>query len=190
MALVQINESGSTRCTGRATGRRAVALGGAPRADPVAWPVDGAFPHHRQRFFPSPDCRLGDDPRHDCLIVDVPRRLWRHGQSRADDRAGVAGYMIAVLGTSSLPKVSLFWPWFVPHRWRSSLRLLSGRCRGAVRTHRRHLYDHDHLGAGERLLLLTLQNWPIFNGFNGFTTDSCAAIFWRRTGRTRSRSTI
>ena len=27
--------------------------------------------------------------------------------------AGVAGYMIAVLGASSLPKISLFWPWWV-----------------------------------------------------------------------------
>jgi len=26
--------------------------------------------------------------------------------------AGLAGYMIAVLGVSSLPKVSLFWPWW------------------------------------------------------------------------------
>src|ERR1700739_4230126 len=26
--------------------------------------------------------------------------------------AGVAGYMIAVFGTSSLPKISLFWPWW------------------------------------------------------------------------------
>ena len=30
--------------------------------------------------------------------------------------AGVSGYMITVFGASSLPAISLFWPWWSPHR--------------------------------------------------------------------------
>ena len=99
--------------------------------------------------------------------------------------AGVAGYMITVLGASSLPTISLFWPWWVaaPLAIVIAVAVRDAR-RRALRPHRGHLHDHDHARDRARAFFyLTLQNWPIFNGFNGFHDDSGAASPSASTGR-------
>ena len=68
--------------------------------------------------------------------------------------AGIAGYAVAVLGTSSSAEISLGWPWWVAVP-------VGGADRGGVRhadrlavgAHRRHLHDHDHAGHRRGLLL-------------------------------------
>ncbi len=85
--------------------------------------------------------------------------------------AGVAGYMIAVLGVSSLPKVSLFWPWWVAAPLAIVIAVAFGTLAGALSARTEGIYTiMITLALAASFFYLTLQNWPIFNGFNGFTT--------------------
>ena len=85
--------------------------------------------------------------------------------------AGVAGYMIAVLGASSLPKVSLFWPWWVAAPLAIVIAVAFGTLAGALSARTEGIYTiMITLALASSFFYLTLQNWPIFNGFNGFTT--------------------
>jgi len=85
--------------------------------------------------------------------------------------AGVAGYMIAVLGVSSLPKVSLFWPWWVAAPLAIIIAVGFGTLAGALSARTEGIYTiMITLALATSFFYLTLQNWPIFNGFNGFTT--------------------
>jgi branched-chain amino acid transport system permease protein len=85
--------------------------------------------------------------------------------------AGVAGYMIAVLGVSSLPKVSLFLPWWVAAPLAIVIAVAFGTLAGALSARTEGIYTiMITLAIATSFFYLTLQNWPIFNGFNGFTT--------------------
>jgi branched-chain amino acid transport system permease protein len=85
--------------------------------------------------------------------------------------AGIAGYMIAVLGASSLPKISLFWPWWVAAPLAIAIAVLFGTLVGALSARTEGIYTiMITLALASAFFYLTLQNWPIFNGFNGFTT--------------------
>ena len=85
--------------------------------------------------------------------------------------AGVAGYMIAVLGVSSLPKVSLFWPWWAAAPLAIMIAVAFGTLAGALSARTEGIYTiMITLALATSFFYLALQNWPIFNGFNGFTT--------------------
>ena len=85
--------------------------------------------------------------------------------------AGVAGYMIAVFGTSSLPAISLFWPWWVAAPIAIAIAVAFGTLAGALSARTEGIYTiMITLALASAFFYLTLQNWPIFNGFNGFTT--------------------
>jgi branched-chain amino acid transport system permease protein len=85
--------------------------------------------------------------------------------------AGIAGYMIAVLGASSLPKISLFWPWWVAAPLAIAIAVVFGTFVGALSARTEGIYTiMITLALASAFFYLTLQNWPIFNGFNGFTT--------------------
>jgi len=85
--------------------------------------------------------------------------------------AGVAGYMMAVLGTSSLPAISLFWPWWVAAPLAIAIAVAFGTFAGALSARTEGIYTiMITLALAAAFFYLTLQNWPIFNGFNGFTT--------------------
>jgi len=85
--------------------------------------------------------------------------------------AGLAGYMIAVLGVSSLPKVSLFWPWWAAAPLAIIIAVAFGTLAGALSARTEGIYTiMITLALATSFFYLTLQNWPIFNGFNGFTT--------------------
>jgi branched-chain amino acid transport system permease protein len=85
--------------------------------------------------------------------------------------AGIAGYMIAVLGASSLPKISLFWPWWVAAPLAIAIAVVFGTLVGALSARTEGIYTiMITLALASAFFYLTLQNWPIFNGFNGFTT--------------------
>src|SRR5579872_2083950 len=85
--------------------------------------------------------------------------------------AGVAGYMIAVLGASSLPAISLFWPWWVAAPLAIAIAVACGTLAGALSARTEGIYTiMITLALAAAFFYLTLQNWPIFNGFNGFTT--------------------
>jgi branched-chain amino acid transport system permease protein len=92
--------------------------------------------------------------------------------------AGIAGYMIAVLGVSSLPKVSLFWPWWVAAPLAIAIAVAFGTLAGALSARTEGIYTiMITLALAASFFYLTLQNWPIFNGFNGFTTIPAPHFF-------------
>ncbi|SRR5579883_32540 len=92
--------------------------------------------------------------------------------------AGVAGYMVAVLGASSLPTISLFWPWWVATPLAIAIAVVFGTLSGALSARTEGIYTiMITLAIAAAFFYLTLQNWPIFNGFNGFTTIP-APHFW------------
>ena len=92
--------------------------------------------------------------------------------------AGVAGYMIAVFGTSSLPKISLFWPWWVAAPIAIVIAVAFGTLVGALSARTEGIYTiMITLALASAFFYLTLQNWPIFNGFNGFTTIPAPHFF-------------
>lgn len=97
--------------------------------------------------------------------------------------AGVAGYMIAVLGVSSLPKVSFFWPWWVAAPLAIVIAVAFGTLAGALSARTEGIYTiMITLALATSFFYLALQNWPIFNGFNGFTTIPAPHFFGVKWG--------
>jgi branched-chain amino acid transport system permease protein len=85
--------------------------------------------------------------------------------------AGLAGYMVTVLGASSLPSISLFWPWWVAAPLAIVIAVAFGTLAGALSARTEGIYTiMITLAMASAFFYLTLQNWPIFNGFNGFTS--------------------
>src|SRR6516225_10299881 len=99
--------------------------------------------------------------------------------------AGVAGYMITVFGASSLPAISLFWPWWAAAPIAIIIAVAFGTLAGALSARTEGIYTiMITLALATAFFYLTLQNWPIFNGFNGFTTIPAPNFFgvnWRAT---------
>jgi branched-chain amino acid transport system permease protein len=92
--------------------------------------------------------------------------------------AGVAGYMITVLGTSSLPSISLFWPWWVAAPLAILIAVAFGTLAGALSARTEGIYTiMITLAIAVAFFNLTLQNWSIFNGFNGFTSIPAPVAF-------------
>ena len=92
--------------------------------------------------------------------------------------AGVAGYMITVLGASSLPSISLFWPWWVAAPLAIIIAVAFGTLAGALSARTEGIYTiMITLAIAAAFFNLTLQNWSIFNGFNGFTTIPAPVVF-------------
>jgi branched-chain amino acid transport system permease protein len=92
--------------------------------------------------------------------------------------AGVAGYMITVLGASSLPTISLFWPWWVAAPLAIIIAVAFGTLTGALSARTEGIYTiMITLAIAAAFFYLTLQNWPIFNGFAGFTTIPAPVAF-------------
>ena len=95
--------------------------------------------------------------------------------------AGVAGYMIAVLGASSLPAISLFWPWWVAAPLAIAIAVAFGTLTGALSARTEGIYTiMITLAIAAAFFYLALQNWPIFNGFNGFTTIPAPHRIWHQ----------
>src|SRR5215471_6977277 len=97
--------------------------------------------------------------------------------------AGVAGYMITVFGASSLPTISLFWPWWVAVPVALIIAVAFGTLAGALSARTEGIYTiMITLAIAVAFFNLTLQNWSIFNGFNGFTAIPAPIVFginWR-----------
>jgi branched-chain amino acid transport system permease protein len=98
--------------------------------------------------------------------------------------AGVSGYMITVFGASSMPTISLFWPWWVAAPIAMIIAVLFGTLTGVLSSRTEGIYTiMITLAIAAAFFYLTLQNWPIFNGFAGFTTIPTPVAFgvnWRQ----------
>jgi branched-chain amino acid transport system permease protein len=92
--------------------------------------------------------------------------------------AGVSGYMITVFGSSSLPTISLFWPWWLAAPIAIAIAVAFGTLVGALSARTEGIYTiMITLAIAEAFFYLTLQNWPIFNGFAGFTAVPAPIAF-------------
>jgi branched-chain amino acid transport system permease protein len=92
--------------------------------------------------------------------------------------AGVSGYMITVFGASSLPAISLFWPWWIAAPIAIIIAVLFGTLTGVLSSRTEGIYTiMITLAIAAAFFYLTLQNWPIFNGFAGFTTIPAPKAF-------------
>jgi branched-chain amino acid transport system permease protein len=92
--------------------------------------------------------------------------------------AGVSGYMITVFGASSLPAISLFWPWWIAAPIAIIIAVAFGALTGVLSSRTEGIYTiMITLAIAAAFFYLTLQNWPIFNGFAGFTTIPAPKAF-------------
>ena len=97
--------------------------------------------------------------------------------------AGIAGYGIAVLGTSSAPEISLGWPWWVAVPVAIMIAVLSSTLIGWLSVRTEGIYTiMITLAIGVAFYYLVLQNYSVFNGFQGLRELKAPTVFgvnWR-----------
>ncbi len=82
--------------------------------------------------------------------------------------AGVAGYAVAVLGSSSSPEISLGWPWWVAVPGAVLIAVLCASFIGWLSVRTEGIYTiMITLAIGVAFYYLVLQNYSVFNGFQG-----------------------
>ena len=82
--------------------------------------------------------------------------------------AGIAGYAVAILGTSSAAEISLGWPWWAALPITLLLCVLSATLIGWLSVRTEGVYTiMITLAIGVAFYYLVLQNYSIFNGFQG-----------------------
>lgn len=98
--------------------------------------------------------------------------------------AGLAGYMVAILGTSGVSQISLGWPWWLYIPAAILIATLFGTLVGALAVRTEGIYTiMITLAIGAAFFYFTLQNHAIFNGHTGFGLVRPPALFgidWRR----------
>ena len=96
--------------------------------------------------------------------------------------AGLAAYMVAMLGSSAIP-LSLGWPWWVVEPLSVAIATLFAAFVGAISVRTEGIYTiMITLAIGMAVFYLTQQNYTLFNGFDGFKGLEPPALFdvnWR-----------
>jgi branched-chain amino acid transport system permease protein len=97
--------------------------------------------------------------------------------------AGIAGYAMAVLGSSSSPEISLGWPWWVAVPFAVALATVCATLIGWLSVRTEGIYTiMITLAIGVAFYYLVLQNYSIFNGFQGLRELHPPTVFgidWR-----------
>ena len=97
--------------------------------------------------------------------------------------AGIAGYGIAVLGTSSAAEISLGWPWWAAVPVAIAVAVLCSTLIGWLSVRTEGIYTiMITLAIGVAFYYLVLQNYSIFNGFQGLRELKPPVVFgvnWR-----------
>jgi branched-chain amino acid transport system permease protein len=92
--------------------------------------------------------------------------------------AGIAGYAMAVLGHSSSPEISLDWPWWVAVPCAIAFATLCAALIGWLSVRTEGIYTiMITLAIGVAFYYLVLQNYSVFNGFQGLR-ELFAPKFW------------
>ena len=82
--------------------------------------------------------------------------------------AGIAGYLVAILGTSAAESISLGWPWFVAVPVAIGVATVVGTLIGWLSVRTEGIYTiMITLAVGVAFHYLALQNYSVFNGFQG-----------------------
>jgi branched-chain amino acid transport system permease protein len=83
--------------------------------------------------------------------------------------AGIAGYCVAMLGTSAAVQISLGWPWWVAVLLAVLIATVAATFIGWLSVRTEGIYTiMITLAIGVALYYLCLQNYSLFNGFQGF----------------------
>ncbi len=118
---------------------------------------------------------------HDRTRSDVPCRLWRHGQPAQMSIAGMAGYMVAILGPSGQCQPRTLW-WIVLPAAFLIAAVFATVC-GALAVRTDGIYTiMITLAIAAAFFYFTRQNYSIFNGYSGFNLVLPPKIFgvnWR-----------
>ncbi len=97
--------------------------------------------------------------------------------------AGIAGYAVAVLGTSSSPEISLAWPWWVAVPFALLIAVVCATFIGWLSVRTEGIYTiMITLAIGVAFYYLVLQNYSVFNGFQGLRELKPPTMFginWR-----------
>jgi branched-chain amino acid transport system permease protein len=98
--------------------------------------------------------------------------------------AALAGYVVAILGTSGVPHISLGWPWWVHIPLAILIATLFGTLVGALAVRTEGIYTiMITLAIAAAFFYFTRQNYTIFNGYTGFNNVVPPALFgidWRQ----------
>ena len=97
--------------------------------------------------------------------------------------AGIAGYAVAVLGTSSSAEISLGWPWWVAVPFALFIATVAATLIGWLSVRTEGIYTiMITLAIGVAFYYLVLQNYSVFNGFQGLRELKPPMVFgidWR-----------
>jgi branched-chain amino acid transport system permease protein len=97
--------------------------------------------------------------------------------------AALAGYMVAILGTSGVSTISLFWPWWLYIPVAIIIAALFGTIVGALAVRTEGIYTiMITLAIAAAFFYFTRQNYTIFNGYSGFAQVVPPRLFgidWR-----------
>jgi branched-chain amino acid transport system permease protein len=97
--------------------------------------------------------------------------------------AGIAGYALAVLGHSSSPEISLDWPWWVAVPFALLIAVICASFIGWLSVRTEGIYTiMITLAIGVAFYYLVLQNYSVFNGFQGLRELKPPTVFglnWR-----------
>ena len=97
--------------------------------------------------------------------------------------AGIAGYMVGIFGTSGTAEISLGWPWWLGVALALAIATLAGAFIGWLSVRTEGIYTiMITLAVGVAFYYLCLQNYSVFNGFQGFQQVHPPKLFgvnWR-----------
>ncbi len=97
--------------------------------------------------------------------------------------AGLAGYMVAIFGTAATNGVTLGWPWWLAVLIAIVIAVLAATFIGWLSVRTEGIYTiMITLAIGVAFYYLTLQNYAVFNGFQGeqeVFPPTLAGIYWR-----------
>ena len=92
--------------------------------------------------------------------------------------AGLAGYLVAIFGTSSLAAISLGWPWWLCVIFALTLATLFAAAVGWLSVRTEGIYTiMITLAIGVAFFYLAQQNYTRFNGFQGFNKLFAPTVF-------------
>jgi branched-chain amino acid transport system permease protein len=97
--------------------------------------------------------------------------------------AGIAGYMVAIFGASAALKISLDWPWWLAVLLAIGIGTLAATLIGWLSVRTAGIYTiMITLAIGVAFYYLALQNYSVFNGFQGFhkvLPPAFLHVYWR-----------